>query len=99
MEGVISLSQMLSTKKKQKVIEEFKIHKTDTGSPDVQVAILSEQIVFLVKHLKDHPKDNHSRRGLLKMVADRKTLMNYLAKKDKKRHNVLAGKLELKKKQ
>ncbi|MCK6462710.1 MAG: 30S ribosomal protein S15 [Candidatus Pacebacteria bacterium] len=89
---------MLTTKKKQKIIEEFKVHKSDTGSADVQVALLSQQIEQLVKHLKDHPKDNHSRRGLLKMVADRKALMNYLAKKDKKRHNTLAGKLDLKKK-
>lgn len=89
---------MLSSKKKQKIIEEFKAHKTDTGSPDVQVALITEKIEQLVGHLKTHPKDNHSRRGLLKMVADRKTLMNYLAKKDKKRHNVLAGKLDLKKK-
>lgn len=89
---------MLTIKKKQKIIEEFKVHKTDTGSTDVQVALISQQIEQLVKHLKDHPKDNHSRRGLLKMVADRKTLMNYLAKKNKRRHNALAGKLELKKK-
>ncbi|RJQ31979.1 30S ribosomal protein S15 [Candidatus Parcubacteria bacterium] len=89
---------MLVTKKKQKIIEQFKTHKADTGSTDVQIALLSEQIEQLVKHLKDHPKDNHSRRGLLKMVADRKTLINYLAKKDKKRYNVLAEKLDLKKK-
>lgn len=89
---------MLATKKKQKIIEEFKVHKTDTGSPDVQVALLTNKIEELVKHLKTHTKDNHSRRGLLKMVADRKTLMNYLAKKNKRRHNTLAGKLDLKKK-
>ncbi|MEK7142149.1 MAG: 30S ribosomal protein S15 [Patescibacteria group bacterium] len=89
---------MLTTKKKAKIIEEFKVHKTDTGSPDVQVALISKQIEELVSHLKSHPKDNHSRRGLLKMVADRKTLMNYLAKKNKRRHNALAGKLDLKKK-
>lgn len=89
---------MLTAKKKQKIIQGFQIHKTDTGSPDVQVAVLSEQIDKLVGHLKKNPKDNHSRRGLLKMVADRKSLMNYLAKKDKKRHNSLAEKLDLKKK-
>lgn len=89
---------MLSTKKKQNVIDEFKIHKTDTGSTDVQIALLTRQIVELVKHLKGHPKDNHSRRGLLKMVADRKSLMNYLAKKDKKRYGAVVGKLNLKKK-
>lgn len=89
---------MLSTKKKQVVIGEFKIHKTDTGSTEVQIALLTEQIKKLVKHLKEHSKDNHSRRGLLKMVADRRTLMNYLAKKNKKRHSAIAGKLNLKKK-
>ncbi|MEK9183597.1 MAG: 30S ribosomal protein S15 [Patescibacteria group bacterium] len=89
---------MLSTKKKQVVIDEFKIHKTDTGSTDVQIAILTEQIKKLVKHLKEHSKDNHSRRGLLKMVADRRSLMNYLAQKNKRRYNAIAGKLNLKKK-
>ena len=88
---------MLTIKKKAKIIEEFKVHKTDTGSPDVQVALISGQIEQLVKHLKSHPKDNHSRRGLLKMVVDRKTLMNYLVpRKTKRRHNTLAGKLDLK---
>ena len=89
---------MLSTKKKQTIIEEFKTHKTDTGSTDVQIALLTEQIKKLVKHLKEHSKDNHSRRGLLKMVADRRSLMNYLARKNKRRHNAIAGKLNLKKK-
>lgn len=89
---------MLTTKKKQKIVEEFKIHKTDTGSPDVQAALITEQIEQLVKHLKTHPKDNHSRRGLLKMVADRRTVMNYLAKKNKKRYNIVADKLDIKKK-
>ena len=56
---------MLTIKKKAKIIEEFKVHKTDTGSPDVQVALISGQIEQLVKHLKSHPKDNHSRRGLV----------------------------------
>ena len=82
---------MLTIKKKAKIIEEFKVHKTDTGSPDVQVALISGQIEQLVKHLKSHPKDNHSRRGLLKMVADRKTLMNYLAKKNKKKAQYFGG--------
>lgn len=89
---------MLSTKKKQNVIDEFKIHKTDTGSTDVQIALVTGQIKELVKHLKEHPKDNHSRRGLLKMVADRRLLMSYLAKKDKRRYNAMASKLNLKKK-
>lgn len=88
---------MLPTKKKQKIIGEFKVHEKDTGSTEVQVAILSEQIEQLAKHLKKNLKDNHSRLGLLKMVAERRTLMNYLSKKDIKRHNSLAKKLGLKK--
>lgn len=88
---------MLKTKKKQKVIGEFKVHDKDTGSPEVQVALLSEKIDELAKHLKKHKKDNHSRRGLLKMVSDRRTLMNYLSKKDKKRYDTLAKKIGLKK--
>lgn len=86
----------LTVKKKQKVVGEHRIHDKDTGSPEVQIAILSKEIDELAKHLKKHPKDNHSRRGLLKMVADRRTLMNYLARKDEKRYNSLAKKLELK---
>lgn len=88
---------MLATKKKQKIIAEYKVHETDTGSPEVQVALLTEQIEQLAKHLKKNPKDNHSRLGLLKMVAERKALINYLAKKNKKRHNDLTKKLGLKK--
>jgi small subunit ribosomal protein S15 len=88
---------MLPTKKKQKIIGEYKVHEKDTGSPEVQIALLTEQIEVLAKHLKKNPKDNHSRFGLLKMVADRKALMNYLAKKNKKRHSDLTKKLGLKK--
>jgi small subunit ribosomal protein S15 len=87
---------MLPTKKKQKIIKEYKVHDKDTGSPEVQVALLTEQIEQLAKHLKKNPKDNHSRLGLLKMVAERKTLMNYLAKKNKKRYQNLTKRLGLK---
>jgi len=87
---------MLSTKKKQPIIKKFGAHDKDTGSAEVQAAILSEQIEQLSKHLKKHKQDNHSRRGLLKMVAERRNLMLYVAKKDAKRHNVLAKKLGLK---
>jgi len=87
---------MLPTKKKQKIIGEYKIHEKDTGSPEVQVALLSEQIEQLAKHLKKNSKDNHSRLGLLKMVAERKALMNYLAKKNKKRYQELTKRLGLK---
>lgn len=88
---------MLTTKKKSGIIEKHKAHGTDTGSPEVQIALLSEKIEELAKHLKKHKKDNHSRRGLLKMVADRRTLMSYLAKKNKKRYDSIVKKLGLKK--
>ncbi len=85
----------LATKKKQKIVGEHWIHDKDTGSPEVQIALLSKQIEELAKHLKKNPKDDHSRRGLLKMVADRRTLMTYLSRKDEKRYNSLAKKLDL----
>ncbi|MDO8443584.1 MAG: 30S ribosomal protein S15 [Candidatus Azambacteria bacterium] len=88
---------MLKTKAKTKIIKEHKIHDTDTGSVEVQVAILSEQIEQLAKHLKKHAKDNHSRRGLLGMVSKRKRLLKYLAKEDEKRYNSLIKKIGLKK--
>ena len=88
---------MLKAKVKTKIIKEHKIHDTDTGSVEVQVAILSEQIELLAKHLKKHAKDNHSRRGLLGMVSKRKRLLSYLAKDDEKRYNSLIKKIGLKK--
>jgi small subunit ribosomal protein S15 len=88
---------MLTVKAKQKIIEDLKVHKTDTGSVEVQAGILSEEIERLAKHLKKHPKDNHSRRGLLGMVSQRKRLLNYLQKTNEKRYNSLAKKLGLKK--
>ncbi|NOY35521.1 MAG: 30S ribosomal protein S15 [bacterium] len=88
---------MLTAKKKQPVIEKYKVHEKDTGSPEVQIAVLSAKIDALAKHLKKNHKDNHSRRGLLKMVADRRALLAYLQKKDEKRYNTLVKKLELKK--
>lgn len=75
---------MLTTAKKQKIITEFARKAGDTGSPEVQIALLSEQITKLTDHLKDHKKDNHSRRGLVIMVAQRRKLLNYLKKKDAK---------------
>jgi len=88
---------MLKIKAKSKIIKEHKIHDTDTGSVEVQVAILSEEIAQLAKHLKKHAKDNHSRRGLLGMVSKRKRLLTYLAKDDEKRYNSLIKKIGLKK--
>lgn len=86
---------MLTTKKKQAVIKKNQIHEKDTGSSEVQVAVLSTQISELAKHLKKHKKDNHSRRGLIKMVADRRTHLKYLERKDKTRYNALMKKMEL----
>jgi len=86
---------MLRSKKKQAVIKKSRIHEKDTGSPEVQVAILSTKIAELTKHLKKHKKDNHSRRGLIKMVADRRTHLKYLERKDKARYNALLKKMDL----
>ncbi|HMO79070.1 MAG TPA: 30S ribosomal protein S15 [Candidatus Paceibacterota bacterium] len=84
---------MLTKKKKSKAIKEVQTHTKDTGSPEVQIAILTKQIEELTKHLKKHTRDNHSRRGLLSMVATRQKLMRYLAKKDPKRHKSLVKKI------
>ncbi len=82
---------------KQKVIEEFSQKKGDTGSPEVQVALLSFKIDRLTEHLDENKKDNHSRRGLLKVVAKRRRILNYLQKLDEKRYKKLTAKLGLKK--
>lgn len=87
---------MLTTKKKQKIIKEVQVHEKDTGSPSVQVALLTKKIDELSSHLKKHKKDNSSRRGLIKMVADRRGHLKYLEKTDKKTYNSLIKKLELK---
>ena len=86
---------MLATKKKQKIIKKKKINEKDTGSPEVQVAVISAAIDELAKHLKKHKKDNHSRRGRIKMVADRRTHLKYLEKTSKPRYNALMKKMEL----
>lgn len=88
---------MLTLRQKQNIMKEFKIHETDTGSVEVQAAILTKQIAELADHLKTHPKDNHSRRGLLKMVGRRKRLLGYLSKNNQKSYTALARKLGLKK--
>ena len=88
---------MLNIKEKRKIIEKTKIHETDSGSAEVQVGILTEEIEQLAKHLKKHPKDNHSRRGLLGMVSKRKRLLSYLQKTDEKRYQNLIKKTGLKK--
>lgn len=88
---------MLTKTKKTKIIKEVQTHEGDTGSPEVQIAIISKRIDQLAQHLKKNAKDNHSRRGLLQMVADRKSHMKYLEKKSPRRYNALVKKLGLKK--
>ena len=95
--NVLDKAKMLKPKVKQKIIEKYKLHERDTGSSEVQIAIFTEQIEQLTKHLKKHPKDNHSRRGLLQMVAKRKRLLDYLKEEDSKRYNSIIKKLKLKK--
>jgi len=89
------VTKMLDKKAKDKIIEKFRIHETDTGSPQVQVAILTAEIKELVEHLKEHKKDFSSRRGLLKKVGERRRLLKYLEREDKKGHAELMEKLKL----
>ncbi|MDO4581896.1 MAG: 30S ribosomal protein S15 [Bacillota bacterium] len=81
--------------KKQEIIEKYRVHDTDTGSPEVQIALLSYQIAHLTEHLKIHKKDFHSRRGLLKMVGQRRSLLNYLKSKDIDRYRKIITSLNL----
>ncbi len=87
---------MLTSRKKKIIIKEHGLHETDTGSAVVQVPLLSKRIDELASHLKKHPKDNHSRRGLLLMVGKRRRLLKYLEKNDSKSYNSLVKKLGLK---
>ena len=84
-------------KDKKEVIESTRMHETDTGSPEVQVAILTNRINHLTEHMKQHPHDYHSNRGLLKMVGQRRNLLAYLQKKDIERYRALIAKLGLRK--
>jgi small subunit ribosomal protein S15 len=77
---------VLATERKQEIIGKFKSHETDTGSPEVQIALLSERIVTLTEHFRSHKKDHHSRRGLLKMVGQRRRLLDYLKSRDVERY-------------
>ena len=88
---------MLRKDEKTAVIEANRTHETDTGSPEVQVAILTKRINDLTEHLKVHKKDHHSRRGLLKMVGKRRNLLNYLIKKDIERYRAIVKALGLRK--
>ena len=87
----------VTAEKKQEIIKDNARAKNDTGSPEVQVAILTERIRNLTEHFKDHHKDNHSRRGLLMMVNKRRSLLDYLKRVDVERYNALIGKLGLRK--
>ncbi|MGI5967095.1 MULTISPECIES: 30S ribosomal protein S15 [Anaerotruncus] len=88
---------MMRKEEKQEIIQQNKTHEGDTGSPEVQIAILSKRINDLTEHLKVHKKDHHSRRGLLQMVGKRRNMLNYLAKKDINRYRELIAKLGLRK--
>jgi small subunit ribosomal protein S15 len=85
----------LEKDKKQEIIQGFRMHEKDTGSPEVQVAILTERIKILTEHLKQFPKDKHSRQGLIKMVNDRRRHLNYLMKKDRTRYLKVVDSLNL----
>ena len=86
---------MLDPKKKKIIIEKFKTHPTDTGSPQVQIAILTMEIKELTEHLRSHKKDHSSRRGLIKKVGERRRLMKYLKREDPKAYDELLSKLKL----
>ena len=86
---------MLTPKEKEKIIDQTRMHSADTGSPEVQISLLSEEIRRLLLHLKKHAKDVHSKRGLLKMVAKRRTLLAYLKQEDQKRYNSFVKKTGL----
>ena len=83
--------------KKKEIIEKFKTHDTDTGSSEVQIALLSDRITYLTDHFQNHKKDHHSRRGLLKMVGQRRSLLKYLKKKDINRYRTLIKELGIRK--
>ena len=84
---------MLVTEKKQEIISEFKKHESDTGSPEVQIAILTARITYLTEHFKTHKKDHHSRRGLLKLVGQRRRLLDYLKGKEVARYKAVIERL------
>ena len=88
---------MLTTEAKLAVIKEYATHEGDTGSPEVQVAILASRIQYLTEHLKEHKKDHHSRRGLLKLVGQRRNMLDYLRRKDIERYRSLIERLGLRK--
>jgi small subunit ribosomal protein S15 len=88
---------MLTAEEKEKIVKKYNLHETDTGSPEVQIALLTEEIKKLVLHFKTHPKDFHSKRGLLKMVDKRRKFLNYLKEENTRRYNAFIKRLGLKK--
>ena len=86
---------MITPERKKEVIAQFATEKNDTGSPEVQVAVLSERISNLTEHFKTHAKDNHSRRGMIKMVSERRSLLDYVKSRDVKRYEALIARLGL----
>ena len=88
---------MMTKERKEEIIKTYRRDEKDTGSPEVQVALLTERITELTEHLKNNPNDNHSRRGLYKMVGNRKNLLNYLSRKDIQRYRDIVAKLGLRK--
>ena len=88
---------MLTQEAKQEIIQKYAVHEGDTGSPEVQIAVLTARIIYLTEHLKEHKKDHHSRRGLLKMVGHRRRLLVYLNKVDIERYRAIVAKLGLRK--
>lgn len=88
---------MLTLKEKEEIIKKYKVHEKDSGSAEVQIALLSEEIKRLIEHLKKNPKDLHSKRGLLRMVMKRRKLLKHLKEEDNKRYNTIIKKLGLKK--
>jgi small subunit ribosomal protein S15 len=87
----------IDKEKKQNIINEYKQHEKDTGSPEVQIAILSNRIGYLTEHFKTHAKDHHSRRGLLKLVGQRRKLLDYIKSKNKERYDTVIGRLGIRK--
>ncbi len=86
---------VMTPEKKKEIIDDFRMHPSDTGSPEVQIALLSERITYLTDHFKTHKKDHHSRRGLLKLVGQRRQLLNYLKRKNIDRYNAVIERLGL----
>ncbi len=88
---------MISVEEKKQIVQDFKVHEKDTGSPEVQIALLTKRITQLTEHLKTHRKDHSSRRGLLKMVGKRNSLLKYLTREDRARYQQVIGRLGLRK--